>query len=67
MFYHLNLLPFLNQTVIGFTLATVAGIMVFIALDELVPVARSLGEEHFAIVGIIVGMVVMAFSLWMSH
>jgi ZIP family zinc transporter len=61
----LVLMPFLNETVLGFVLAAVAGIMVFISLDELVPVARSFGEEHLSIVGVVVGMVVMAFSLWM--
>jgi len=59
------LLPFLSETVLGLVLAAVAGIMVFISLDELVPVARSFGEEHLSIVGVLVGMVVMAFSLWM--
>jgi len=57
--------PFLNGNVLGFVLAAVAGIMVFIALDELVPVARSFGEEHLSIVGVITGMIVMALSLWM--
>lgn len=61
----LVLLPFLNDVVLGYVLAAVAGIMVFIALDELVPVARCFGEEHLSIVGVIVGMVVMAFSLWL--
>ena len=59
------LLPFLNKTVLGFVLAAVAGIMVFISLDELMPVARSFGEEHLSIAGVVVGMVVMALSLWM--
>jgi ZIP family zinc transporter len=59
------LLPFLNGTVLGFLLAAVAGIMVFISLDELVPVACSFGEEHLSIVGVITGMMVMALSLWM--
>ena len=57
-------LPFLSEAVLGLVLAAVAGIMVFISLDELVPVARSFGEEHWSIVGVLVGMVVMAFSLW---
>jgi ZIP family zinc transporter len=60
----LVLLPFLNDLVLGAMLAVVAGIMVFIALDELVPVARSFGEEHVSIVGVVIGMAVMAASLW---
>ncbi len=61
----LVLLPFLNETLLGFLLAAVAGIMVFISLDELVPVACSFGEEHLSIVGVIAGMMVMALSLGM--
>ena len=59
------LLPFLSPTVLGWILAAVAGIMVFISLDELIPLSKSFGREHLPIVGIIVGMVVMVFSLWM--
>ncbi|HUW14039.1 MAG TPA: zinc transporter ZupT, partial [Anaerolineae bacterium] len=61
----LFLLPFLNDAVLGLMLAAVAGIMVFISLDELVPVARSFGEEHLSIVGVGLGMAVMAASLWL--
>jgi len=60
----LFLLPFLTEAVLGLMLATVAGIMVFISLDELVPVARSFGQEHLSIVGVGLGMAVMAASLW---
>ena len=59
------LLPFLNATVLGLTLAAVAGIMVFISLDELIPVASSFGEEHLSILGVMAGMAVMALSLAM--
>jgi len=61
----LILLPFLTPAVLGYVLAAVGGIMVFISLDELVPVARSFGHEHLAILGVIVGMIVMAISLWL--
>ncbi len=61
----LVLLPFLNATVLGLMLSVVAGIMVFISLDELVPVARSFGQEHLSIAGVVMGMAVMAASLWM--
>ena len=59
------LLPFLNETVLGFVLAAVAGVMVFIALDELVPVSCSYNEGHVSILGVAGGMIVMAFSIWM--
>jgi ZIP family zinc transporter len=59
------LTPFLSEAALGIALATVAGIMAFIALDELVPAACSLGEDHLPIVGVVLGMMVMAVSLWM--
>jgi len=61
----LVLLPFLTPAILGYVLASVGGIMVFISLDELVPVARSFGHEHLAILGILIGMIVMAVSLWL--
>jgi len=61
----LVLLPFLNEAILGALLSAVAGIMVFISIDELLPISRAYGEEHLSIVGIFVGMVVMSFSLWM--
>jgi len=61
----LVLLPFLTQRVLGWVLAAVAGIMVAISLDELVPAAKSFGDEHTPIVGVIFGMFVMALSLWL--
>lgn len=61
----LVLFPFLNETVLGVMLSAVAGIMVFISLDELVPASRSFGEDHLSIVGVIIGMMVMAASLWL--
>jgi ZIP family zinc transporter len=39
--------------------------MVFISLDELIPVASSFGEEHLSILGVMAGMAVMALSLGM--
>jgi len=41
----------------------VAGIMVYISLDELLPTAEKYGEHHIAIYGLIAGMAVMAASL----
>jgi ZIP family zinc transporter len=57
------LAPFLSPAVLGLTFAAVAGIMVFIALDELMPTARAYGEQHLAIYGTMSGMAVMALSL----
>jgi len=60
----LVLMPILTPATLGWMLAGVAGIMVAISLDELIPAAMSFGKEHLPIVGIISGMAVMAFSLW---
>jgi len=54
---------FFNDIVFGVLFAAVAGIMVFISLDELLPTAHEYGEHHIAIYGVIGGMVVMALSL----
>ncbi len=60
---YLILLPFLTPIVFGILFAGVAGIMVFISLDELLPAAREYGEHHLSIYGLIFGMAVMAVSL----
>jgi zinc transporter, ZIP family len=43
--------------------AGVAGIMVYISLDELLPAAEKYGEHHISILGLVSGMLIMAFSL----
>ncbi len=60
---YLILLPFLNDLIFGILFAAIAGIMVFISLDELLPTAREYGEHHLSIYGLIAGMIVMAVSL----
>ena len=59
----LLLYRFFNDTVFGLIFAAVAGIMVYISLDELLPSAREYGEHHLSIYGLISGMAVMALSL----
>ena len=65
LFGMLFLLPFWTPTVGALLLAAVAGIMVYISFDELLPGAEEYGHHHFAIGGVILGMVIMAFSLLM--
>ncbi|MCD6598858.1 MAG: zinc transporter ZupT [Bacteroidales bacterium] len=60
---YLILLPFMGDLVFGILFAGVAGIMVFISLDELLPAAQKYGEHHLSIYGLIAGMAVMAISL----
>jgi zinc transporter, ZIP family len=52
-----------NDGTFGLIFAGVAGIMVYISLDELLPTAEEYGEHHVAIGGLIGGMAVMAVSL----
>lgn len=60
---YLILMPFMSETLMGIIFALVAGIMVFISLDELLPSAREYGEHHLSIYGLVAGMMVMAVSL----
>ncbi len=60
---YLVLRPFLSVTLEALVLAGVAGIMVFISLDELLPSAERYGEHHLSIYGAVGGMFMMAMSL----
>lgn len=55
--------PFLSETLLLLIFAGVAGIMVFISFDELLPLAEEYGEHHLSILGLIAGMLIMAISL----
>ena len=59
------LFQFMSTGLLGMLLAAVAGIMVFISLDELLPAAREYGDHHFSIYGLIAGMGIMAISLFL--
>lgn len=60
------LYPFLTPVVLGWSFAAVAGIMIYISFDELMPLSRSCGgTEHVPIVGVLLGMITMIFSLWL--
>ena len=60
---YMVLMPFMGPLLFGIIFASVAGIMVFISLDELLPAAREYGEHHLPVYGLFAGMVVMAISL----
>ncbi len=60
---YLILRSVLSPSLLACVLALVAGIMVYISLDELLPTAESYGEHHVAIIGVISGMVFMSFGL----
>ncbi len=60
---YLILMPFLSPLVLSLMLAFVAGIMVFISFDELLPLSYG-AKGHISIFGIIIGMGIMALSLY---
>ena len=59
------LLPFLTPALLASMMAFVAGIMIFISLDEIIPLAHRYGKEHLVLIGIGTGMLVMAASLFL--
>lgn len=58
-------LPFLNATYLNYLLSAIAGVMVYISLDELMPASRSYGYNHIPMVSFFAGMVVMFLSLYL--
>lgn len=59
----LILLPFLSDEILYSLLAFVGGIMVYISIDELLPIAHQYGHGHTVILGVVLGMLIMALSL----
>ncbi|MFC1769027.1 zinc transporter ZupT [Nanoarchaeota archaeon] len=60
---YLIFFQYFTNLVFGVLFAGVAGIMVFISLDQLLPTARIYGEHHLSMYGLVAGMIVMAASL----
>jgi ZIP family zinc transporter len=54
---------FPNPLIFGLVFAAVAGVMVYVSLDELLPAATGYGNHRLAIASLIAGMFVMAASL----
>lgn len=57
------LYPIMGEATLGVTFGVVAGIMIYISFDELLPAARVYGNAHTTILGLVMGMMVMAVSL----
>lgn len=57
------LLPFMGEATLGITFGIVAGIMIYISFDELLPASRVYGNAHTAILGLVLGMLIMSVSL----
>ncbi len=62
---YLILKPFLTDTAYGIIFSAIAGIMVYIAIEELIPMAREYDKGNSMILGCISGMAIMAASLIM--
>jgi len=62
---YLILMPFLTPALLAALLAFIAGVMIYISLDELLPMAHRYGHGHLVIAGIVAGMLIMAISLLM--
>lgn len=60
---YIMLSTLLSDSLMGIILSAVAGIMVYISLDELLPTAESYGAHHVAIAGVITGMAFMGFGM----
>ena len=60
---YLVLAPFLTSAVLEIIYAAVAGIMVFVTFDGLLPMAHKYGEEHWSLYGLVAGMFLMALGL----
>jgi len=59
------LMPFLSERLLTSLLAFIAGIMVYISIDELLPMAHRYGHSHAVILGVVFGMFIMALGLLM--
>lgn len=57
------LLPIMGEATLGITFGIVAGIMIYISFDELLPAARVYGNAHTTILGLVLGIFVIASSL----
>lgn len=54
---------FLPQVFVGFFMAAVVGIMIYISFDTLLPLSHEYGDWHYAITGIMSGIIVIWASL----
>lgn len=55
--------PFLSDAVFGAVFGIIAGVMVFLALDELLPAAKRYAKGHETVYGLVTGMAALAVSL----
>lgn len=60
---YIVLYRFFSDFLFGVLFSIIAGIMIFVAVDELLPTAQKYEDHHISVYGFIVGMIVMAASL----
>jgi len=58
--------PFISQFSLNLMFAIVAGIMVFISFDELLPTCFKYKESHLSILGLFIGMFIMSIGLFFT-
>jgi len=64
---YLILSKLFNDLVFGILFSIVAGIMIFVSLDELLPSSQKYEDHHISVYGAIAGMAVMALSMIIFH
>lgn len=60
---YMLLRPFFSDAVFGVLFGVIAGIMVFISIEELLPMAREYEKSKVTIIGFVLGMAIIALSL----
>ena len=60
---YLILAPFLNNLTLGIIFGAVAGIMIYLSFDELIPASKQYGHYKASILGIFSGIFIMFFAL----
>lgn len=58
---------YLDSTILGAMFGIVAGIMVYISFDELLPTARRFAPWHVGLSGLVLGMIIMSTSLYLLN
>ena len=57
------LAPYLSGAVYGTVFGMIAGVMVYLAIDELLPAAKRYAKGHETVYGLVSGMAALALSL----
>ena len=64
---YLILAPFMSDYLMGAIYSAIAGIMLYISFDELLPASRQYGHEHSSVFGVMIGIAVIAVGLLFTH